>query len=246
MEYGTGTTILATKKGIVALNSPIKLKLLDIIRKGITSFDELVEQSGRAKSTISVHLHDLERLNLIEVRSFPHDRRKKYFVLNSLYIAYSEAPLRDQYDMHLENIATSVLNGESFKEKLFCMMRYGMEAYGINPNPIMKKLGTDIGARIGKGFRSNNCVGVLKELANFWDIHTLGDMYIDNDNLTVQVENCYQCSRMPNVGKTLCSLDEGIIEGAISGRLGIACSVQEIECYGTGHHHCMFVVKKKG
>ncbi len=241
-----GTTILATKKGIVALNSPIKLKLLEIIRKGIASFEELVEQSGRAKSTVSVHLHDLERLNLIEERTFPNDRRKKYFVLNALYLAYSETPLREQYDMQLENIATSALNGESFKEKLFCMMRYGMEAYGIDPNPIMKKLGSDVGIKIGKELKSKDCVGVLEELADFWNTHTLGDMSINNESmLTVQVENCYLCSSMPNVGKTLCSLDEGIMEGAISGRLGIACSVQEVECHGTGHNHCRFVVKER-
>jgi len=38
-----------------------------------------VEQSGKAKSTISVHLDDLEKQNLIREKSSPEDKRKKYF-----------------------------------------------------------------------------------------------------------------------------------------------------------------------
>ena len=60
--------IFSTEKGIVALDSPVKLKILEMLRKGTTSFDDLVEQSGKAKSTISVHLDEFV-VNIDNVRA---------------------------------------------------------------------------------------------------------------------------------------------------------------------------------
>ncbi|MDL5501761.1 MAG: winged helix-turn-helix domain-containing protein, partial [Candidatus Methanoperedens sp.] len=82
MENRT-TAILYTENGMIALDSPVKLKILEILENGTTSFDELVEKSMKAKSTISVHLNDLKELDLIREKTFPHDKRKKFFVLNS-------------------------------------------------------------------------------------------------------------------------------------------------------------------
>lgn len=246
MDKGRTTVILSTDNGMVALDSPVKLKILKLLENGTKSFDELVEKSDKAKSTVSVHLHDLEQLDLIQEKTFPTDKRKKYFVLNSLYLAYSETPLRNQYNSHLDNLVLSILDGDSFKDKLFCTFRFGMEAFGIDPKPILKKMGIDIGIKIGPAFKSEDCDGILDELSFFWEHHKLGDMtFIDADNPTLVVTDCHHCSKMPNVGKTLCSMDEGIIEGVFSSKLNRHCNVKETECCGTGHHHCKFVVERK-
>ncbi len=245
MDKGQTTMIYSTDTGIIALDSPVKLKILELLKKGTMSFDELVECSGKAKSTISVHLDDLEELNLILEKKSPEDRRKKFFALNSVCLACSEKPMRDQYHKHLENMVTES-DGDSFINHIFFTIRYGMEAYGFNPKPIMKQLGNDIGSKIGEAFESDDSEGVLNELSAFWKEHNLGDMKIMNSRKpAIVVINCYHCGKMPNVGKTLCSMDEGIIEGIFSTRLKIDCNVRETECFGTGHKHCKFVVEEK-
>ena len=211
---------------------------------GTASFDELVEKSMKAKSTISVHLNDLKELNLIQEKTFPNDKRKKYFVLNAIYLAYSQTPLNNHYNTQMD-ICISILNGDSFKEKLFCALRYGMEAYGIDPKPILKTLGNDIGTRIGPELKSRSLGGILEELSVFWTEHELGEMTILNgDQTAISVIDCYHCGKMPDVGKTLCSMDEGIIEGVLSSKLKSGFRVREIECYGTGHNNCKFVIEK--
>ncbi len=188
-----------------------------------------------------MHLHDLEKLNLIQEKSFPNDKRKKYFVSNAIYLAYSQPPLREQL---MDN--TPILNGGSLKERFFCTFRYGMEAYGINPRPILKRLGFGLGVKIGQELESDNRDGVLEELPLFWKMHELGDMTIaKGKRIEISVINCYNCGKMPNVGKTLCSMDEGIIEGILQSKLQRECRVDEIECYGTGHNNCRFIVEEK-
>lgn len=239
------TKFFATEKGIVALGSPVKLKMLELLERGVTSFDELVEKSGKAKSTISVHLDDLEALSLIEKKTYPNDKRKKYFVLNSLFLAFSQMPLRKQYNNHLDDIAISGLYGDPFIMHLFRTVRYGMEAYGVDPKPIMKRLGNDVGTKIGPEFKSDDFESILNELSSFWKYQKLGDMIIiEGSKPGILITNCYHCSKMPDVGKTLCSMDEGILEGIFSSRLDMSCSVVETECYGTGHNHCKFVIKR--
>ncbi len=245
MENDRSTVILSTDNGMIALDSPVKLKILEILEIGTASFDELVEKSNKAKSTISVHLHDLEELNLIREKTFPKDKRKKYFVLNAIYLAYSQRPLRKQYNRQMDVIGTSISNGNSFKEKLFGNFCYGMEAYGVNPKPILKRIGNDIGAKIGPELESRDCEGILEELSVFWADHDLGEMtLLKGDQTGISVINCYHCGKMPNVGKTLCSMDEGIIEGVLFSKLKYNCRVREIECYGTGHNHCKFIVEE--
>ncbi len=240
------TRIFSTDTGIIALDSPVKLKILELLGRGVTAFDDLVEQSGKAKSTISVHLDDLEELSLIQEKKYSEDKRKKYFVLNSLCIAFSGTPLRSQYNKHLDDIAVSGLNEGSFVTHLFRTIRYGMEAYGVDPKPIMRKLGNDVGRKIGPGFKSNDIDGLLNELSSFWKNNQLGDMDINGHSKpAIVISNCYHCCKMPNVGKTLCSMDEGLLEGIFSSRLKRDYQVREIECYGTGHNHCKFVVKER-
>lgn len=238
--------IYSTENGIVALDSPVKLKILEMLRKGAASFDDLVEQSGKAKSTISVHLDDLEKLSLIQEKSSPEDKRKKYFFLNSVCFAYSEIPIMKQYQKNLDNFEISGLNGDSLMMHIFQTVRYGMEAYGFNPKPIMKRLGRDIGTRLGPELESNDESGLLQELSEFWKSQKLGGMTIINSSHpTIIVTECYHCSKMPNVGKTLCSLDEGILEGIFSSRLGVNYTFKETECFGTGYNHCKFVFEEK-
>jgi len=246
MEMSPNTVILSNDRGMVALDSPVKLKILELLNNGYVSFDELVDKSMKAKSTISVHLHDLLEMNLIQEKTFPNDKRKKYFVLNAMYLAYSQPPLRLQYDTQMDIIASSIFDGDSFKEKLFCSFRYVMEAHGIDPKPILKKLGTDIGIRIGSEFESKESDGILEEISDFWKEHRLGDMTIKNGTgIEISVVNCYHCGKMPNVGKTLCSMDEGFIEGIFLSKLKYACRVTEIECYGTGYKNCKFILTEK-
>ncbi|MCE8425792.1 MAG: ArsR family transcriptional regulator [Candidatus Methanoperedens sp.] len=240
------TMIFSTEKGIVALDSPVKLKILEILKNGTRCFDDIVEQSGKAKSTISVHLDDLEKLNLILEKTYTEDKRKKYFILNSICLACSEPPLREQYYKHLDTVKISGFNGDSFMKHIFHTIRFGMEAYGFNPKPIMKRLGMDMGTKIGNEFDTDNYYDIMTKLSLFWKANKLGNMTVDRrEEAEILITDCYHCSKMPNVGKTLCSMDEGLIEGVFSSCLDIQCNVKETECYGTGYDHCKFVIEEK-
>ena len=74
--------LFSTSEGIYAINSPVRVKILSMLRKGELNFDQLVERSGKAKSTVSVHLKRMTNEGIIGSKIIPKMLVKKYFLLN--------------------------------------------------------------------------------------------------------------------------------------------------------------------
>ena len=69
--------------GVNVVKSPVKLTILEMLRDGDMEFDEIVSNTGKSKSTISVHLKSLREDGIISYRMDPKDNRKKIFYLKS-------------------------------------------------------------------------------------------------------------------------------------------------------------------
>lgn len=236
--------IYSTKKGMIAIESPIKNRILQKLREKERTFEDLIKVCGKAKSTMSVHLNDLLEMGMVYKRTDPNDRRKKYFGINTDLLASSQAPIDEHYNKILEAIPAATNDRYSFLKALFHLVRSGMESYGVDTSPVLKKIGRDVGRKLSSGFKSETAPELLAEVARFWSEQGLGKVRILDASIpTIVVDDCFDCSTIPNIGMTQCSMDEGILEAIIEEKLKVRCSIHEIECYGTGHHHCKFVIK---
>lgn len=236
--------IYSTKKGMIAIESPIKNRILQKLHERELTFEELIEVCGKAKSTMSVHLNDLMDMGLIYKRVDSRDRRKKYFGINSDLIVTSSAPVNMHYNKILQSIPSSIGDRYNFLKALFHLIRCGMESYGVDTRPALKKMGRDVGKVLASNFKSTTLPGLLSEVARFWESQGLGSVRaVKGDIPTIVVDDCFDCSTMPNVGYTQCSLDEGMLEAIVEEKLKVRCSIEEVECYGTGHDHCKFIIK---
>ena len=73
--------LFSTPAGIRTVQSPVRVKILSVLSTRDLTFDEIVRLSGRAKSTVSVHLRGLEQDGIIGSKTDPNDERKKIFFL---------------------------------------------------------------------------------------------------------------------------------------------------------------------
>ena len=63
--------------GVNVVKSPVKLIILEMLRSSEMEFDEIVSNTGKSKSTVSVHLKGLREMGIVSYKPHPDDNRKK-------------------------------------------------------------------------------------------------------------------------------------------------------------------------
>jgi predicted hydrocarbon binding protein len=239
----TKTEFFYTDKGLIAVNSPVKLQILDLLREEPKSFDEIVKSTAKAKSTISVHLNNLRARELVDESYDPEDHRRKIYSLTSHYMGCSQKPFINHYNSLLNNVAENGNDRLCFTETVFHALHFGFEAYGIDNAPVLKMIGNDIGKHLSSKFEAKTLEELLIEIAHFLEFQ--GDCRVSvllKSSPALEIEDNFKARLMPVIGKPFCTLKEGIIEGILKEKLDQECRVLEIECYGTGHKHCLFEI----
>ncbi len=241
MNNGDNTAIFSTDIGVIALNGSVKIKILNFLKTGCRSFDEIVQHTGKAKSTISVHLNDLKGQNLLEESMDPNDRRKKVYFLKCQFVACSQEPGMKQYSEMLDLISSPNMRSFGCLKCLFHAVQYGFRAHGVNCDPIMRKIGNDVGASLSKNFTSEGINNVLKEMMIFWEDHDIGSFTVVSYNpVKIAVDNFFDCRSIPIREKTLCSFAQGVFEGVFREKLHTECVMQMIGKCDDDCESCLF------
>ncbi|WP_292391581.1 V4R domain-containing protein [Methanosarcina sp. UBA5] len=236
------TEFFYNEKELVAIGSPVKLQILNLLREEPRSFDEIVKSTAKAKSTVSVHLNNLRSCELVEENFDPKDRRRKIYSLTSRYMGCSQEPFIEHYRSLLEKAPEYGNDRFCFVEMLLHALYFGFGAYGIDNSPVIKAIGNDLGRSISPIFESETPEELLKEIGDFLEFQGKCRVTVLVDLLALQIEDDFKARSIPVIGKPFCTLREGIIEGILKGKLDKEYRVTETECYGSGHEHCLFKI----
>ena len=241
------TLIFSTQKGLKTIKSPVKIKILKQLGEGKLSFHEIVELNEKSKSTISAHLKSLTEDGLINFQPHPSDQRKKIFYINSKYVGTLEQHnVWEREEEKVEFLLNEILNKgdpfEFFKLTLH-LIRVTMIKEGINIDPILTQSGLRIGEVIYKQLGKPKIKELIPTLIEFWKSNALGTMSLENtDPITIKVIDCFECGLLPQISKSACALDVGILEAVFSQALKKEIFVEETKCYAKGDECCLFVV----
>lgn len=235
---GDELRIFSSERGAVVIKSSAKNRIIELLRGGEKTSREIREEIGKAKSTTSVHLSDLKELGIIEEKVHPEDERVKIFYLKSKFLGKSGTPFSKHYEEILGNLRDAAGEEYAFLKSLFHLIRFGLISFGLDVHPALKEIGRDAGKSLAENFSEDTIEDLIEEIDEFWQENGLGTVDFIDDHLLIK--DCFDCEDMPNVGHTLCSLDEGLIEGIMEERLGRKVTLSEIECHGTGADHCKF------
>ena len=93
------------------------------------------------------------------------------------------------------------------------------------------------GKTLGKLMVDKGLIKSLDDLVTFGIDFKIGliDLYKESDNKSrVHVYECITCSGIPNIGKTVCYYEGGVIAGVIERLTNSKVRVVETHCWGTG------------
>ena len=235
--------------GVNVIKSPVKLTILEMLRDRDMEFDEIVSNTGKSKSTVSVHLKSLRESGIISYRVHPVDNRKKIFYLNSKYIGSVDISEpkeieQTQADYLIKNI---VEQDAEFSTLLFHTLRAMLIQEGINIDPILQSTGNSIGRSIFDLLYDDDLDVFLENLASFWQRKGLGRLTFDvGQIIKVTTYDCFECGLLPRTGKPACYLDTGILEGLFTEFFNLPVSVVETQCYTMGDEKCVFEIEPLG
>lgn len=232
--------------GVNVIKSPVKLTILEMLRDRDMEFDEIVSNTGKSKSTVSVHLKSLREKGIISYKVHPVDNRKKIFYLNSKYIGSVDVSEPKEIeetsaDYLIKNI---VEEDAEFSTLLFHTLKAMLIQEGINIDPILQSTGNSIGRSIFDMLYDDDLDVFLKNLADFWQRKGLGNMtYKVGQIIKITTTDCFECGLLPKTGKPACFLDTGILEGLFTEFFNLPVSVIETQCYTMGDEKCVFEIE---
>lgn len=232
--------------GVNVVKSPVKLTILEMLRDRDMEFDEIVNNTGKSKSTVSVHLKNLRENGIISYRLHPVDNRKKIFYLNSKYIgsvniSEPQEIEETQSDYLIKNI---VDEDAEFSTLLFHTLKAMLIQEGVNIDPILQSTGNSIGKSIFEKLYDDDLDVFMDNLAEFWQRKGLGRLtYKIGQIIKITTYDCFECELLPKTGKPACFLDTGIFEGLFSEFFSMPVSVIETQCYTMGDEKCVFEVE---
>ena len=239
--------LYSTKSGIQIVRGPVKVRILLLLRDRELAFDEIVGASGKVKSTVSVHLRDLETLGIIGSRINPDDARKKLFFTSAVFLGLASPEEVPGPGYDTADLAHS-LSGNDSPVKLYRLMfrsfRVALLQEGININPILSRAGFTIGEAVYGGICAPDIDAFLENIASFWERHSLGNVQVESLHpVIIRVTDCFECSDLPRIGKPACAFEGGILTALFTLFFGQAVIVSETECYAMGDPNCRFVIR---
>ena len=232
--------------GVNVVKSPVKLTILEMLRDTEMEFDEIVNNTGKSKSTVSVHLKDLRESGIISYRVNPNDNRKKIFYINSKYlgsvnISEPKEIEQTQSDYIIKNI---IENDEEFSTLLFHTLKSMLIQEGVNIDPILQATGNRIGKSIFDILYDDDLDVFMQNIADYWQRKGLGRMTFKvGQIIKITTYDCFECKLLPRTGKPACFLDNGILEGLFSEFFNLPVSVIETQCYTMGDEKCVFEIE---
>ena len=232
--------------GVNVVKSPVKLTILEMLRDRDMEFDEIVSNTGKSKSTVSVHLKSLRESGIISYRVHPVDNRKKIFYLNSKYIGsvnITEPKEIEQTksDYLIENL---IDDDAEFSTLLFHTLKSMFIQEGVNIDPILQSTGNSIGKSIFEKIYDEDLDVFMDNIAEFWQAKGLGRLtYKIGQIIKITTYDCFECKLLPRTGKPACFLDTGIFEGLFTEFFNLPVSVIETQCYTMGDEKCVFEIE---
>lgn len=247
--HGEDVRLFSTQDAVLAVDSPIKVRILELAATGPVPFDLIVERTGKAKSTISVHIHDLIQSGLITSQPDPRDNRRRVIMLSSDAIGCLTNSDRDiaipVQDYNSAGYHQTFRDDDIVSFFRFCVLVFRTQAMalGINLDPVMERTGQQVGRVLARRVAGDTPEQVVKKMDTFWQSHGLGSISLaGRDPLTLEVLDCFECEDLPVTGHGACVFDIGVLTAIFSYHLGHPVRVVEERCYSSGDGRCIFVI----
>ena len=229
-------------RGLVQVSDPLHQMILERLCKGPMSTTEISDLTGKAQSTLSVHLDQMVSQNLIRSEYDKNDSRRKIFTISSIKVASSKPTSPEGVEEAKQSLASAIKDSKTFYKVLFRSILMSAEANGMDVGPMMKIIGSQIAEKMVQKLQSTKMEDVIKELQEFYERNDLGEVCIYTFlPLTIIIR---ETDEFEYKYEAMASFAHGLFKTAISRAIGKNYEITMSEIFGTGNNYYKFIIEQ--
>lgn len=229
----------------------IDTRIIEILKRhphGL-SISQIAGLTGLNRMTVSRHLEILKAKGFVDYR--PIGPAKLWYLsenyLEAKYIIHkTEKPyilsmLKSEKSEPIRKKLGDFISLHLFRlERMALILMSGADS-------IMFRIGQEIAREVSPEIvESGSNEDVFDGLAKIFEKLKIGILELEGckeDEIKIRIYECVSCSGMPNIGKTVCYFEGGLMAGTyeiITKRPAFAI---ETKCWGTGYEYCEFDIQ---
>ena len=233
-----------TDSGIVIISNGIRVRILDELSKRNPSLTELVDLTGKAQSTLSVHLESMVKDGVIASREDPEDNRRKIYSISSLRIAETKPPDSESFEKAREIFADMVDEPEKISNYMIYFLYTIMDSRGLSVGPLTEIIGSIHAQAVSGKFRKGRIEDVVDQIRKYYSFANMGKVTIYSFNpLTIIVDTEFKLSK--GAAEAMGRYSVGYFRKSLELVYGMPFELSSSEVFGTENNYFRFVLDHK-
>lgn len=227
---------------MVEVSDPLHQSILNHLSESNMSTTDISTVTGKAQSTLSVHLDHMVNEGLIRSESDPQDSRRKIFSLSSKKMAFSKETNPAGLDYARGILKYGVESTEDFSRNFIKAILILSESNGLDIGPIMENLGAEVADALAPTFDSNKVEDIMRRLQEFYEIIDFGEVCIYTFlplTIIIRVQEETPLMQVESRPK----FSHGLFKRILSTMIGKKYDVTHSEIFGVNNNYFKFIIE---
>ena len=185
-----------TENGLIYVSNGLRIRILRELSKKDLSLTDLAEITGKAQSTLSVHLDKMLKDSVIKVEYDPSDNRRKIYSVGSSCLAYTKVPDPESVEKARAIFSDMAEDPEGIGRHMPSLIFVALDSLGISIAPFYEGLGRINAQTLSSKFVNGTISVVLDQLLEMHSYANLGTVTVFKLNpLTLIVKSDLHVSK---------------------------------------------------
>ncbi len=184
-----------TKNGLVQVSNGVRRQILHELANKNLSLSDLSRVTGKAQSTLSVHLDKMVSEGLISVHEDPDDSRRKVYSLVSIMLACSKPPSDQAMTLAMDALIDVVDDPEKTRDMMTRLVFLGFDVMGLCVTPMAYILGSLHATALGGKLTGETVEDTVANARDYCKVMGFGDASVYSlKPLTIIIKDDLPCT----------------------------------------------------
>ncbi|MBR2254496.1 MAG: winged helix-turn-helix transcriptional regulator [Candidatus Methanomethylophilaceae archaeon] len=233
-----------TGDGLVQVTNDVKRCILSQLTDRDLTLSELAQATGKAQSTISVHLEKLQSDRLISSRDDPKDNRKKIYSLTAISLSYSKPSSEDAFESATALLQKVVDDPDRTRDHFVPIILMCLDGLGLCVEPMSRAVGELHGMALEGRLNGEDIRSTISNAKRYYNKLMMGELDVFSvEPLVFTIHS--ELYTNDDILKVVSGYTIGFLSKVLEDFTGDTFEVASTEIYGAGPRYLRFTLERR-